>query len=107
VEWRGADGKLKREVRHYDTKRKSVRAAIRAMIEGETNPEVLANLARRRMRGKIPELPAALDGRLDERYRFPMRQHWDLLETLEKRVEKLEREIGQRVIPFEWGCGCR
>ena len=25
VEWRGADGKLKREVRHYDTKRKSGR----------------------------------------------------------------------------------
>jgi hypothetical protein len=26
VEWRGADGKLKREVRHYDAKRQSVRA---------------------------------------------------------------------------------
>ena len=26
VEWRGADGKIEREVRHYDTKRKSVRA---------------------------------------------------------------------------------
>jgi transposase len=48
------------------------------------------------------KLRAALDGRLNERYRFPMRPHWDLLETLEKRVEKLEREIGQRVIPFEW-----
>jgi transposase len=80
----------------------SGRAMIRAMIEGETNPEVLANLAQRRMRGKIPELRAALDGRLNDHYRFLMRQHWDLLETLEKQVGKLEQQIEQRVIPFDW-----
>ena len=80
----------------------SGRAMIRAMIEGETNPEVLANLAQRRMRGKNPELQAALDGRLNDHYRFLMRQHWDLLETLEKQVGKLEQQIEQRVIPFDW-----
>jgi len=80
----------------------SGRAMIRAMIEGETNPEVLANLAQRRMRGKIPELRAALEGRLNDHYRFLMRQHWDLLETLEQQVEGLEQEIEQRVILFAW-----
>ena len=80
----------------------SGRAMIRAMIKGETDPEVLANLARRRLRGKIPELRAALDGRLNDHYRFLMRQHWDLLETLEKQVEGLEQEIERRLPPFDW-----
>ena len=80
----------------------SGRAMIRAMIKGETDPEVLANLARRRLRGKIPELRAALDGRLNDHYRFLMRQHWDLLETLEKQIGGLEQEIEQRIIPFAW-----
>lgn len=80
----------------------SGRAMIRAMIEGETDPEVLANLAQRRMRGKIPELRAALEGRLNDHYRFLMRQHWELLETLEQQIGGLEQQIERQVIPFAW-----
>jgi transposase len=80
----------------------SGRAMIRAMLAGETDPEVLANLAQRKMRGKIPELRAALDGRLNDHYRFLMRQHWELLEALEKQVGELEEEIERRLPPFAW-----
>ena len=80
----------------------SGRAMLRAMIEGETDPEVLANLAQRRMRGKIPELRAALDGRLNDHYRFVLRQHWDLLEVLNQQIAGLEEEIERRLPPLEW-----
>jgi transposase len=80
----------------------SGRAIIRAMLAGETDAEVLANLARRRLRGKIPELRAALEGRLNDHYRFLMRQHWELLEALERQIGELEQEIERRLPPFAW-----
>lgn len=80
----------------------SGRAMMRAMIAGETDAERLANLAQRKLRSKIPELRAALEGRLNDHYRFLMRQHWELLEALEKQIGELEREIEQRLPPFAW-----
>ena len=80
----------------------SGRAMIQAMIGGETDPEVLANLAQRRLRGKIPELRASLEGRLNDHYRFLMRQHWELLETLEGQIRELEEEIQRQIVPFDW-----
>jgi transposase len=43
----------------------SARAMLAAMIDGETDPMILAGLARGRMRRKIPELAQALTGHLD------------------------------------------
>jgi transposase len=80
----------------------SGRAMIRAMIAGETDAEVLANLAQRKLRGKIPELRAALEGRLNDHYRFLMRQHWELLEALERQIGELEQEIERQLPPFAW-----
>jgi transposase len=80
----------------------SGRAMIQAMIGGQTDPEVLANLARRKMRGKIPELRAALEGRVNDHYRFLMHQHWELLETLERQIRELDEEIERRLVPFDW-----
>jgi hypothetical protein len=42
----------------------SARAMLAAMIDGQTDPMVLADLARGRMRRKIPELAQALTGHL-------------------------------------------
>lgn len=80
----------------------SGRAMIRAMVEGQTDPEFLAELAQRRLRGKIPELRAALDGRMNEHYRFLLKQYWGLLETLEEQITALEEEIERRLPPLEW-----
>ena len=48
----------------------SGRAMIRALIAGETDPARMAELARRRMRAKIPLLVRALTGRVTDHHRY-------------------------------------
>src|SRR5438132_1182754 len=48
----------------------SGRDMLRAMIAGQDNAEVLAELARRKLRVKIPALKVALHGRVTEHHRF-------------------------------------
>ena len=43
----------------------SARVMLTAMIEGESNPLVLAEMAKGKMRAKIPDLAQALDGHFD------------------------------------------
>jgi transposase len=47
---------------------KSGRAMIEALIDGERRPAVLADLARGKMRAKIPDLELALEGRFDDHH---------------------------------------
>lgn len=53
----------------------SGRAMLEAMITGERDPDVLANLARRRLRSKIPALTEALTGRFTAHHAFLTRVH--------------------------------
>jgi len=48
----------------------SGRAMIQRLIEGETDPHKLADLAQKQLRGKIPELERALEGKLTNHHRF-------------------------------------
>ena len=48
----------------------SGRAMLRALIDGTQSPTEMADLARRRMRSKLPALARALDGRLSDSDRF-------------------------------------
>jgi transposase len=43
---------------------------LQALIEGQTDPAVLADLAQRRGRSKIPELTNALTGRFSSHHRY-------------------------------------
>jgi transposase len=72
----------------------SGRAMLRALIAGQEDPAELANLAKRRLRAKIPELKLALQGRVTEHHRFMLRtllRHVDHLEeliaTFDNRIE--------------------
>ena len=49
---------------------KSGRAMLRAIIAGQDDPTVLAELALRKLRAKIPQLRAALRGGVTENHRF-------------------------------------
>ena len=63
----------------------SGRAMLEAIVAGEDDPERLADLAVRRLRGKIPQLRLALRGRVTEHHRFLLGQllrHRDLLDEL-------------------------
>ena len=44
---------------------KSGRAMLDALCEGTTDPDILAELAKGRLRAKIPALREALEGRFD------------------------------------------
>lgn len=80
----------------------SGRAMLDAVIAGETDENKLANLAQRKMRGKIPELQQALRGRLTAHHRFLLRllrkelqQQEGLLAELDQRIEELTRPFAQ------------
>ncbi len=58
----------------------SGRAMLEALAAGEHDPVVLAELARRRLRSKIPELTEALTGRFSDHHAFLVRVHLDLID---------------------------
>jgi transposase len=55
----------------------SGRSMLRMLIAGVTDPEALAELARRKLRAKIPELRQALLGQVTGNHRFMLRLHLD------------------------------
>ncbi|HKF20791.1 MAG TPA: IS110 family transposase [Candidatus Angelobacter sp.] len=78
----------------------SGRAMLRAMVKGETDPAALAQLARKRLRGKIPVLQEAATGTLNEHHRFLLDQwlaHWD---ELTNRIAQFDERIQEQVRPF-------
>ena len=56
----------------------SGRKMIEGLMAGEKDVMVLADLAQRKLRGKIPELQRALEGELTEHHRFLLRQLLDI-----------------------------
>jgi transposase len=78
----------------------SGRAMIAALIAGETEPDRLADLARRRLRGKIPQLRQALKGRVTEHHRFMLRTFMDHVRHLDDLVERLDHRIEEAMSPF-------
>ena len=78
----------------------SGRAMIAALIGGETEPDRLADLARRRLRGKIPQLRRALKGRVTEHHRFMLRTLMDHVRHLDDLIERLDQRIEEAMSPF-------
>lgn len=78
----------------------SGRAMLQALIEGQRDPVVLANLAKRRLRSKIPELTEALTGRFREHHAFLSRLHLNLIDQHSTAVEELTNRIEVVMEPF-------
>lgn len=78
----------------------SVRAMLEALIAGQRDPDVLADLARRRLRARIPELARALEGRFSEHHGFLARVHLDLIDQHTAAIGELTRRIEQVIEPF-------
>ncbi len=55
----------------------SGRLMLEALVAGQRYPHVLADLAKRRMRSKIPELTEALTGRFGDHHAFLVKLHLD------------------------------
>jgi transposase len=76
------------------------RRMIEALIDGERDPEVLADMALTRMRPKIPELREALVGGFDEHHALMARLHLDHIDELSRLEVRLDDEVDRLMIPF-------
>lgn len=85
----------------------SGRAMIEAIIEGKQDPDSLAELSRRRLRGKIPELRLALCGRITEHHRFMLETHYEQLLHLERTIGVLDGRIERLARSEELNAPCR
>lgn len=79
---------------------KSSRAMIEALIAGERDPEVLADLAKGKLRGKIPDLVRALHGRFGEHHAILLRVHLDHIDHLDAAIATLDAGVDELIGPF-------
>lgn len=79
----------------------SGRDILRALIEGKQDEKAMAELARRSLRGKIPQLREALRGHVTEHHRFLLKFLMDELEVHERNVSALDERIEEHTRPFE------
>jgi transposase len=79
----------------------SGRAMLEALIAGNNDPELLANLAKRRLRSKIPELTEALNGRFNEHHAFLARVHLDLIDRHTEAINQLTERVEVMMEPFQ------
>ncbi|MGX1748812.1 hypothetical protein [Glutamicibacter protophormiae] len=78
---------LKRSATASDLLGVSSRAMLDALGAGERSPQVLAELAKGRMRAKIPELVEALTGRFAEHHAFICRMQLERIDQMSNWIE--------------------
>jgi transposase len=71
----------------------SGRSMLEALMAGVSDPDALAELARGRLRAKLPQLSEALNGHFSEHHAFLVRLH---LETIDQRTNVID-EITARI----------
>lgn len=78
----------------------SGRAMLDALVAGSTDPEVLADLAKGRLRAKIEKLQRALAGRFEAHHALMVGEILAHIDFLEESIERISTEIGRVVAPF-------
>jgi transposase len=76
---------------------KSSRLILDALLAGEQNPEILADLAHRRLKGKREQLVEALQGTLSEHHRFLLASQLRQLDFFDRQIQELDQEIARRM----------
>lgn len=79
---------------------KSGREMIGALIDGERRGEVLAELAKGKMRRKIPDLSMALEGRFGEHHALMCRLHLEHIGHLDEMIARLDAQVEEMMAPF-------
>ena len=79
----------------------SGRLMLQALIDGQHDPAVIADLAKRRLRSKIPALTEALTGRFSEHHAFLAGVHLDLIDQHTDALDQLTARIEVMMEPFQ------
>ena len=76
------------------------RAILKAMIEGEEDPQILAGLARGSLCRKRKELAEVVPGLMRDHHRFLLREQLETIDHLSERIRKLDARIEAVTRPF-------
>jgi len=79
----------------------SGRAMIDALVAGHADPEALAELARGRLRAKLPALRLALEGRFSRHHARLVSHILHHIDYLDETIASLSDEVGELIAPFE------
>jgi transposase len=79
----------------------SGRQMLRAIIQDTMDAAQMAELAKRKLRLKIPQLVEALSGRVTDHHRFMLGSALDQIEHLESEIKRFDQRIEQVMGPFE------
>ena len=75
----------------------SGRAMLAALVDGATDAAAMADLAKGRLREKIPQLEQALAGRFGSHQRFMVAQQLAHLDFLDAAIARVSTEVAERV----------
>jgi len=78
----------------------SGRAILAALLEGSTDAAALAQLARGKLRAKIPQLEKALVGRFGSHQRFMITEQLVHSDALDEIIARVSAEVAERVRPY-------
>jgi transposase len=78
----------------------SGRDMLQALGAGVDSPGTLANLARGRLRDKIPELAEALGGVMSDTQRWLLREQLHKVAELDEAVARLDAKVAELCLPF-------
>jgi transposase len=79
----------------------SAKDMLRAIADGEDDPEKLANFARRTMKRKKEELELALRGYINPHQRLMLKTILKHIDFLTEQIEMLDQEVAQRVSTYQ------
>jgi len=71
----------------------SGRRILEALVSGQQDPAAMAQLARRRLRHKIPQLELALEGQVSAHHRFLLRLLLDEWDHVSSSINRLNQQI--------------
>lgn len=78
----------------------SGRAILAALLAGTTDPAILAELAKGRLRQKRDALARALSGQVGDHHRLLLTTHLAHIDFLDEEIAQLSVAIGERLRPF-------
>jgi transposase len=99
------DAQIKLSVVASDIFGVSGRQMLAALIAGERDPNVLAELARRRLRAKLSQLEEALTGYFTDHHAFLLTKMLERIDTGSADIAQVEARIAEELAPFVQAAG--